>query len=108
MRSYTSEDLFGDDYSGVCPYFDSCALTTDDGKCRGDDLVYTFQGRVGRVTHVDDTALIPTVLVTFNDGRTSYLFNKDMVQLETYRSMYVFCPIVLPFFLVCGVSLSLS
>jgi hypothetical protein len=87
-RCYTSEDLFGEDYSGVCPYFDSCALTTDDGKCRGDDLVYTFQGRVGRVTHVDDTALIPTVLVTFNDGRTSYLFNKDMVELETYRSMY--------------------
>lgn len=87
-RSFTSDDLFGVDYSDVCPYFSSCALTTDDGKCRGDDLVYTFQGRVGRVTYVDDAALIPTVLVTFNDGRTSYLFNKDMVQLETLRSMY--------------------
>ena len=43
---------------------------------------------MGRVTAVDDSALIPTVLVTFNDGRTSYLFNKDMVQLETYKSMY--------------------
>ena len=88
QRSFTSEDLDGLDYSEICPYFDSCALTTDDGKCRYEDLVYTFQGRVGRVTAVDDSALIPTVLVTFNDGRTSYLFNKDMVQLETYKSMY--------------------
>jgi hypothetical protein len=88
QRSFTSDDLDGEDYSEVCPYFDSCALTTDDGKCRFEDLVYTFQGRVGRVTAVDDSSLIPTVLVTFNDGRTSYLFNKDMVRLETYKSMY--------------------
>jgi hypothetical protein len=85
---YVSLDLDGLDYAGVCPYFPSCALTIDDGKCRGEDLVYTFQGRVGRVTAVDDAALIPTVMVTFNDGRTSYLFNKDMVTLETYKSMY--------------------
>lgn len=88
FRSWSSDDLDGKEYDNICPYFDSCALTLDDGKCKGDDLVYTFMGRVGRVTYVDDISLIPKVRVTFNDGRTSYLFNKDQVQKEYTLSMY--------------------
>jgi len=88
FRSWTSDDLDGKEYDGLCPYFDSCALTLDDGKCKGEDLVYTFMGRVGKVTFVDDVSLIPKVRVTFNDGRTSYLFNKDQVQKEYSLSMY--------------------
>ena len=87
-RTWTSNDLDGKEYDGQCPYFDSCALTLDGGKCKGEDLVYTFGGRVGRVTYVDDVSLIPKVRVTFNDGRTSYLFNKDQVEKEYKLSMY--------------------
>jgi hypothetical protein len=43
---------------------------------------------VGRVTEVDDVSLIPKVRVSFNDGRTSYLFNKDQVEKEYKLSMY--------------------
>ena len=87
-RSWTSDDLDGKTYDGLCPYFDSCALTLDNGLCFGDDLVYSFAGRVGRVTEVDDVSLIPKVRVSFNDGRTSYLFNKDQVEKEYKLSMY--------------------
>lgn len=87
-RTWSSLDLDGKEYDGVCPYFDECALTLDDGKCKGEDLVYSFIGRVGRVTFVDDVSLIPKVRVTFNDGRTSYLFNKDQVELEYTLSMF--------------------
>ncbi len=87
-RSWTSDDLDGKEYDALCPYFDSCALTLDDGKCKGGDLVYTFMGRVGKVTYVDDVSLIPKVRVTFNEGRTSYLFNKDQVRKEYSLSMY--------------------
>eukprot|EP00605_Chrysophyceae_sp_TOSAG23-4_P000970 GSChrysophyteH1.ASY1.ANO1.1070.1 assembled CDS len=87
-RSWSSDDLDGKEYDGLCPYYDSCALTLDDGKCKGEDLQFTFMGRVGRVTFVDDISLIPKVRVTFNDGRTSYLFNKDQVQKEYSLSMY--------------------
>jgi len=88
FRSWTSIDLDGKEYDGLCPYFNSCALTLDDGKCKGEDLVYTFMGRVGRVSFVDDISLIPKVRVTFNDGRTSYLFIKDQVVKEFSLSMY--------------------
>ena len=45
-------------------------------------------GAWGRVTEVDDVSLIPKVRVSFNDGRTSYLFNKDQVEKEYKLSMY--------------------
>lgn len=87
-QSYTSIDLDGKVYDGVCPYFDNCALTLNNGQCRGGDLVYSFIGQVGRATAVDNSALIPTVNVTFNDGRTSYQFNQDQVKLELTKSAY--------------------
>ena len=57
-KTWTSVDLDGKEYDDTCPYFDSCALTLDGGKCKGEDLVYTFMGRVGRVTFVDDVGFI--------------------------------------------------
>lgn len=91
-NSWTSDELIGNEYSAVCPYNPSCAITVDAGKCkgdlRGDDLKYTFIGYVGRVTKLDNRAAIPQVWVTFNDGRTSYQFDQEMVSLERYKSMY--------------------
>lgn len=84
--------LMGEDrtYADVCPYFDSCALTTDNGKCIENDFLMTFIGRVGVVTAIDDSAdnPIPIVSVTFNDGRTSYDFLQTHLKLEPYKSMY--------------------
>lgn len=67
----------------------SCGLTEDLGKCRRSDLRFTFRGRVGLVTALNDAAEIPTVWVSFNEGRTSYEFNQEHVKLETTpKSMY--------------------
>lgn len=61
----------------------------DKGKCRLGDLRLTFQGYVGIVTAVDDSSVIPTVSVTFNNGRTFYTFPQSVVKLETApKSMY--------------------
>jgi hypothetical protein len=84
---YFSKILAGK-YGGQCPYFDSCGQTFDAGLCVGKDLRYTFIGRNGVVTRVDDRAAIPSVYVTFNDGRTEYLFYQEHVRLETSKSMY--------------------
>lgn len=87
-RIYGSNDL-ENLYEGQCPYYDSCGLTLDSGKCHGNDLKFTFIGRVGLVTAVDDTATIPTVTVSFNNNRTSYVFRQQHVMLETQsKSMY--------------------
>ncbi len=64
-------------------------MTLDLGKCQSSDLRFTFRGRVGLVTALDNAAEIPTVDVTFNEGRTSYNFFQSQVKLETTpRSMY--------------------
>jgi hypothetical protein len=67
----------------------SCALTEDQGKCKRADLRFTFRGRVGMVTALDNAADIPQVMVSFNEGRTPYQFNQKHVRLETTpKSMY--------------------
>lgn len=73
----------------------SCGLTLDLGKCvvlqdpLRQDLRFTFRGRVGLVTELDNEAVIPRVKVSFNRGRTSYWFRQDHVKLETTpKSMY--------------------
>lgn len=44
---------------------------------------------MGLVTFVDNAAQIPTVSVSFNEGRTSYVFFQSDVKLETTpKSMY--------------------
>lgn len=85
---YSSDDLDYSQYNGVCPYYDGCALTSDKGLCKMTDTRFTFIGRVGKITSIDDTKLFPTVWVTFNDGRTSYEFLQSNVKLETRKSMY--------------------
>jgi hypothetical protein len=73
----------------LCPPSYSCAKTLDQGKCKKADLRFTFQGRVGLITSIDDAAEIPKVTVSFNEGRTSYEFDQSDVKLETTpRSMY--------------------
>jgi hypothetical protein len=87
-RSWTSIDL-DSEYDGICPYYESCGKTLDMGKCRYDDVRFTFVGRVGVVTAVDDSAIIPQVWVSFNYGRTSYQFDQSDVEIETRsKSMY--------------------
>lgn len=43
---------------------------------------YTFAGRVGKITLVPDDLEEEQYAVTFNDGRTSYLFNQEHLQIE--------------------------
>jgi hypothetical protein len=93
-KGYTSVDLEGPEYADICPYYSNCALTTEEEypggpmKCKEDDLLFTFIGRVGRVVAKDLTKDPAEFMVTFNDGRTSYLFTEEMLKLESHRSMY--------------------
>jgi len=87
VKTWTSIDLDGVEYDDKCPYFDSCTLTLDAGKCKFNDLRFTFIGHVGRVVNYDTSVNPPIVSVTFNDGRTWYNFEDTMVKLET-KSMY--------------------
>jgi hypothetical protein len=67
----------------------SCGKTLDSGKCRFSDTRFSFIGRVGIVTAVDNEAAIPQVWVTFNNNRTSYQFRQEDVMHETRsKSMY--------------------
>lgn len=86
-RGWKSVDMLGL-YDGVCPYYKSCALTLDSGKCRFTDLRFTFIGQVGIVTAVNNDATIPTVMVSFNNNRTSYEFSQEDVELEQYKAQY--------------------
>ncbi len=47
-RSWTSIDL-DSQYDGMCPYYERCGTALDVGKCRFDDVRFTFVGRVGAV-----------------------------------------------------------
>lgn len=85
-------------FTGVCPYFDNCVLTRNpvDNTNRGlaanrecgRNHVYDFIGLIGRVVAIDTKPFIPVLTVTFNDGRTTYDFEQDVVKLEYGRSMY--------------------
>jgi hypothetical protein len=113
-RSWLSIDLQGQ-YDNECEYYDrymllgiimfcllwrlftsysgchsfSCGLTLDLGKCRGNDLRFTFIGRVGLITALDNADVIPKAWVSFNEGRTSYKFSQEDIKLETTpKSMY--------------------
>ena len=51
------------------------------------DKQFTFAGRVGKVTFVpEDDA--EDYMVSFNDGRTSYPFQKEHLQMEHSNSNY--------------------
>ena len=91
---YSSSVLDGKEYVSQCAYFDSCATTADfdaqsgNGKCKGEDFIFTFIGRVGRVVLVDADKDPVEYEVTFNDGRTSYRFTEEQLKLEPGKSMY--------------------
>ena len=86
--TFYSIDMKGEKYHSACPYFSNCALTVDQGVCNALDYRFTFIGLVGVVTAIDTSTAIPTVYVTFNDGRTSYPFLQTELELEQYKSMY--------------------
>ncbi len=98
--AYSSPDLIGQNYDAVCPYFANCALSKS-GQCGLDykspslhslsdffQLRFSFIGQVGRVVAYEDTPTTPLVTVSFNDGRTAYVFEEDVIHLEYYKSMY--------------------
>ena len=84
----TSSDLMGKNYPDVCPYFESCAVSSGT-TCVGGDSSFSFTGRVGVVTEVIKSLEAPAVFVTFNGGRTAYKFSQENVVLEyRQKSMY--------------------
>lgn len=88
---FSSPELEGA-YQSICPYDPGCGSPgsyTDAGACQKRDLAFTFVGQVGRVTAVDYSATIPSLRVTFNDGRTDYSFiQRDAVPEYRKKSMY--------------------
>lgn len=86
--AFKSNDTFGITYKDVCPYFGNCGVLREGYFCDPRDSDFNFIGRVGRVTDIDATPKVPLVRVTFNDGRTSYVFEETDLKLETHLSMY--------------------
>jgi hypothetical protein len=87
--SYTSNSLTGTSYGGTCPYFSVCALSQQNGLCNTKDLSYSFIGRVGIVTKLETIDNVAKAWVSFNNGRTSYLFEQAHIKVDTLaRSMY--------------------
>lgn len=100
---YGSEDMnyegnAKNGFIGQCPYFDNCVLnrnpidfnnrgTASNREC-GKNNVFHFIGLLGRVVAIDTKPFIPVLTVTFNDGRTTYDFEQDVLKLEYGRSMY--------------------
>lgn len=89
-NTWRSDLLEGEKYADMCPYFESCALSIDNGKCTKNDFYLSFIGQVGVVTAIKEGVdnPIPIVSVTFNDGRSSYDFLQTNLKLEEYKSMY--------------------
>lgn len=87
-NTFGSDQLLGTEYGDVCPYFDNCAQTYDNGKCKLEDFVFSFHGLIGVVTAIDRDNPIPIIDVTFNSGRSSYKFLQTHLKLEEHTSMY--------------------
>ena len=93
-----NEGLAPNGFTGVCPYFDNCVLTRNvadidnrgsiQNKECGKNRAYNFIGLLGRIVAIDTKPFIPVMTVTFNNGRTSYKFEQDVLKLEYGRSMY--------------------
>jgi hypothetical protein len=82
-NNYGSDDLYGINYPGQCPYFEACGLSNN-GRCQGTDYLFSFIGAVGRVVGLDTSGATPYAYVTFNDGRTAYKIEQQFLVLE-YR-----------------------
>lgn len=86
--AFKSNDTYGIVYKDVCPYFPNCGVLREGYVCDPRDSPFNFIGRVGRVTAIDSTPKVPLVRVTFNDDRTSYVFQETDLKLETFLSNY--------------------
>jgi len=78
-------------YTKPCPFgpaFQSCAL--GDHGCKGNDALYSFAGEIGRVTSISPIHDHRQNLygVSFNDGRTSYIFPDYVLELQNPTSNY--------------------
>lgn len=79
---YGSKDLAGT-YPAICPYFNTAGLLDDSTKgCNAGDSLFTFAGRIGKVVSVPVDLDRGLFGVSFNDGRTSYLFENQHISLE--------------------------
>jgi hypothetical protein len=68
---FSSVHLQGN-YPSMCPLgdtFASCAGDSNNGQCSGNDLPFSFRGRIGKVMRVPKNEQ-DAYEVSFNDGRT--------------------------------------
>ncbi len=78
------------DKEQACPYFPECTtlqMGTNDTCDGASEAAYSFIGRVGTVLEIVSGA-DAKYRVTFNGGRSAYLFREDDVQLEPTRHNY--------------------
>ncbi len=80
---YTSDDLDGS-YESQCPYVPGGGIKNDGSTtCGGQDMLFTFTGHVGKITSVPDRdAYEDQYGVTFNGGRTTYMFSEEEIKVE--------------------------
>ena len=74
----------------MCPLgdtFASCAGASNNGQCSGNDLPFSFRGRIGKVVRVPKNEQ-DAYEVSFNDGRTVYDFPQHHLQIQIPPSNY--------------------
>jgi hypothetical protein len=77
-------------YPFMCPLgdtFASCAGASNNGQCSGNDLPFSFRGRIGKVVRVPKNEQ-DAYEVSFNDGRTVYDFPQHHLQIQIPPSNY--------------------
>lgn len=100
---FASNALRGN-YKFQCPYFEECAMPAGTKACNASrfrpnddglyniyeaDFEYSFRGFVGKVTYAPGEGEVGVPFqVSFNDGRTSYPFDEDDLQLERLAFNY--------------------
>ncbi len=88
---YTSADLDGS-YQSPCPYFPAGGIKNDGFTiCGGQDKLFTFTGHVGRITSVPGRDVHEDRYgVTFNGGRTTYMFSEEEIKVEVRHEKKIF------------------
>ena len=90
-NKYISSVLDGE-YDERCHYgeaFKACAALSQGIRCKGNDSLFTFSGEVGKVTRIiNHNSGRNQYSVTFNDGRSSYIFEEGNIEVITPNSNY--------------------
>jgi hypothetical protein len=93
LSSQLGSDHLEGIYTDKCPLgpaFQSCAESKHKHGCLGSDSLYSFAGEIGKVLYKSQNSDPQQNLysVSFNDGRTTYIFPEYMLELQNPSANY--------------------